>query len=308
MQRLALGVSYRGTAYQGWQSQASGRTVQDELERALCQFAAQPIRVHCAGRTDAGVHACNQVVHVDAPVERDTSSWVRGTNRYLPGDIAVQWCVPTAADFDARRSAVGRRYRYVLLQSAVRPAIELGACGWTFQQLDGAAMREAAACLLGEHDFSSFRAAECQALSPVKTLRGLDLGFAGRALSAQHLQLAHAAAGESAREVDDGDGREGASPAGAARAAPAQAPQAGYWRFDFDANAFLHHMVRNLVGCLVAVGSGRHPPSWMAQVLAARSRAVAAPTFAPDGLYFLGPYYDARHALPEHTPAMDWLP
>jgi tRNA pseudouridine38-40 synthase len=273
MHRLALGVSYRGTAYQGWQSQASGRTVQDELERALAQFAAQPIRVHCAGRTDAGVHACNQVVHFDAPVTRDVGSWVRGTNRYLPRDIAVQWCAPTTADFDARRSAIGRRYRYVLLQSAVRPAIELGACGWTFQNLDGPAMHEAAACLIGEHDFSSFRAAQCQALSPVKTLRGLDIGFTGRELAAQ--QRPHAT---------------------------------GYWRFEFDANAFLHHMVRNLVGCLVAVGSGRHPPSWMAQVLAARSRAVAAPTFAPDGLYFLGPYYDARHALPEHTPAMDWLP
>ncbi len=281
MQRLALGISYRGTAYQGWQSQASGRTVQDELERALCQFAAQPIRVHCAGRTDAGVHGCNQVVHLNTPVEREASSWVRGTNRYLPRDIAVQWCVPTCPDFDARRSAIGRRYRYVLLQSAVRPAIEFGACGWTFYALNAGAMREAAVCLVGEHDFSSFRAAQCQALSPVKTLRALKISFHGR----ETLQAHNAAA-----------------------ATPALPQQAGYWRFEFDGNAFLHHMVRNMVGCLVAVGSGRHPPGWMAEVLAARSRAVAAPTFAPEGLYFLGPYYDAVHALPEHTPAMDWLP
>ncbi len=282
MPRLALGVSYRGTAYQGWQSQASGRTVQDELERALSQFAGQaaeqPLRVHCAGRTDAGVHACNQVVHLDTPLQREPMSWVRGTNRYLPRDIAVQWCAPAAANFDARRSAIGRRYRYVLLQSAVRPALEVGACGWTFESLDEQAMRQAAACLLGEHDFSSFRAAQCQALSPIKTLRSLALSFSGHAAPAP--------------------------PGGG----PQRPSRAGYWRFDFDANAFLHHMVRNLMGCLVAVGSGRQTPEWMAQVLAARSREVAAPTFAPDGLYFLGPYYDARHAVPEHTPAMDWLP
>jgi tRNA pseudouridine38-40 synthase len=290
MQRLALGVSYRGTAYQGWQSQASGRTVQDELERALAQFAAQPIRVRCAGRTDAGVHACNQVVHFDAPVARDLGSWVRGTNRYLPRDIAVQWCVPTAADFDARRHAIGRRYRYVLLQSAVRPALEGGACGWTFYPLDAQAMREAAACLIGEHDFSSFRAAQCQALSPVKTLRALEISFQGRTAA-----TAISTATSTATDPERG-------------ATGVRAQPAGYWRFDFDANAFLHHMVRNLVGSLVAVGSGRQSVAWMAQVLAARSRAVAAPTFAPDGLYFLGPYYDAAHALPEHTPAMDWLP
>jgi tRNA pseudouridine38-40 synthase len=278
MQRLALGISYRGTAYQGWQSQASGRTVQDALEHALAQFAAQPIRVHCAGRTDAGVHACNQVIHFDTPLTRDAMSWVRGTNRYLPRDIAVQWCQPVAADFDARRSAIGRRYRYVLLQSAVRPALEGSACGWTFQELDGAAMRAAALCLVGEHDFTSFRAAECQALSPIKTVRALDISFSGRAVPAM--------------------------PGGG----PQRPTVAGYWRLDFDANAFLHHMVRNLVGSLVAVGGGREPVAWLAQVLAARNRALAAPTFAPDGLYFLGPYYDARHALPEHTPAMDWLP
>jgi len=259
--RLALGVSYRGGAYQGWQSQPSGQTVQDRLELALTSFADRPVSTLCAGRTDAGVHALNQVVHIDVDVSRETFSWVRGTNRYLPHDIAVQWCQPVDADFHARNSARGRRYAYLLLESPVRPAIESGAAGWTFRPLDGAAMEAAAALLLGEHDFSAFRAAECQAASPVKTLRAIDIH------------------------------RRGA-----------------YWRIEFDASAFLHHMVRNIMGCLLAVGSGNRPPAWMAEVLASRDRNQAAPTFAPDGLYFVGPYYDARHAIPERTPAMDWLP
>lgn len=259
--RVALGVSYRGGAYLGWQSQPGGRTVQDQLEAALSAFAAQRITTLCAGRTDAGVHALNQVVHVDAPVDRDAFSWVRGTNRHLPADIAVQWCLPVSAGFHARNSARGRRYRFVLLESPVRPALEQGLCGWVFRPLDGDAMRAAAAHLIGEHDFSSFRAAECQSPTPVKTLRSIDITQRG-----------------------------------------------AYWRFDVDGNAFLHHMVRNIMGCLVMVGSGRRPPDWMAQVLAARSREAAAPTFPPDGLYFVGPYYDAAHGIPDHVPAQDWLP
>jgi tRNA pseudouridine38-40 synthase len=259
--RVALGVGYRGAAYQGWQSQPGGRTVQDTLEHALSQFAATPVRTICAGRTDAGVHALNQVVHFDAPVAREVFSWVRGTNRYLPADIAVQWCRFVGDGFHARNSALGRRYAYLLLESPVRPALETGAVGWTFRPLDAHAMREAAALLIGEHDFSAFRAAECQAKSPVKTLRHIGIE------------------------------RRGA-----------------YWRFAFDASAFLHHMVRNIMGCLVAVGSGARPPGWMGEVLASRDRDAAAPTFPPDGLYFVGPYYDARHGIPERTPAMDWLP
>jgi tRNA pseudouridine38-40 synthase len=259
--RLALGVSYRGTAYQGWQSQPCGATVQDRLEAALTAFADQPLRTVCAGRTDTGVHAINQVVHVDAPVERELASWVRGTNRYLPADIAVQWCRAVGPDFHARNSARGRRYRYLLLESAVRPALETGLVGWVFRPLDGEAMRAAAQCLIGEHDFSSFRSAECQSPTPVKALREITID------------------------------RRGA-----------------YWRFDFHANAFLHHMLRNLMGCLVMVGQGSRPVGWMADVLAARSREAAAPTFAAAGLYFLGPYYDAVHGLPETNAALDWLP
>jgi tRNA pseudouridine38-40 synthase len=259
--RIAFGLSYRGAAYHGWQSQPDGRTVQDHVERALSAFADREVRTVCAGRTDTGVHALNQVVHLDTEVVREPFSWVRGTNRYLPADIAVQWCRPVEAGFHARNAARGRRYAYLLLESPVRPAIEHGAAGWVFRPLDGEAMRAAAALLLGEHDFSAFRAAECQAASPVKTLRRLDIH------------------------------RRGA-----------------YWRFEFDASAFLHHMVRNLMGCLIAVGQGGRAPEWVGEVLASRSRQQAAPTFPPDGLYFLGPYYDAALGLPEHTPAFDWLP
>ena len=259
--RLALGVSYRGGAYHGWQSQPDGVTVQDHLEQALSRLADQPVVTVCAGRTDTGVHAFNQVVHLDAPVSRDAFSWVRGTNRHLPSDIAVQWCRPVPPTFHARNHARGRRYRFLVLESPVRPALEHGVCGWVFRPLQAAPMREAAACLIGTHDFSAFRAAECQAASPVKELRAVGIA------------------------------RHGA-----------------YWCFDFDASAFLHHMVRNLMGCLVAVGSGRRPPGWMQEVLQARSREAAAPTFPADGLYFIGPYYDAGLGLPWQTPAMDWVP
>ena len=259
--RVTLGVGYRGQAYQGWQSQPGGRTVQDRLEAALAQFAGTPVRTLCAGRTDAGVHAINQVVHFDISVCREPFSWVRGSNRYLPDDIAVQWCRPVPDEFHARNDARGRRYRFVVLESAVRPALESGLAGWVMRPLDAEAMRDAAALLLGEHDFSSFRAAECQAASPVKSLRTIAIS------------------------------RRGA-----------------YWRFEFDANAFLHHMVRNIMGCLVTVGSGRQAPGWIGEVLAARDRRAAAPTFPADGLYFVGPYYDAAWTIPDHVPASDWPP
>ncbi|MBL8305964.1 MAG: tRNA pseudouridine(38-40) synthase TruA [Rubrivivax sp.] len=261
MPRIALGLSYRGQAYQGWQSQPGGNTVQDKVEAALSAFADQAVTTVCAGRTDAGVHALNQVVHVDAPVEREPFSWVRGTNRFLPPDIAVQWCQAVPGHFHARNSARGRRYRFVILESAVRPALEAGLAGWVFRPLSGEAMREAAAHLIGEHDFTSFRAANCQSPTPVKQLRKIAIEQRG-----------------------------------------------AYWRFDFDANAFLYHMVRNIVGCLVVVGQGRQPPGWMADVLAAKSRDAAAPTFPADGLYFVGPYYDAAFELQAHVPAFDWLP
>ncbi len=259
--RLALGLSYSGAAYRGWQSQPDRRTVQDRFEAALARFADLEVRSICAGRTDAGVHALNQVVHLDTDIVRETGAWVRGVNRYLPADIAVQWCRPVGDDFHARYSARGRRYVYLLLESAVRASIEHAAAGWTFRTLELDRMRAAAALLTGEHDFSAFRSAQCQAASPVKDMRSIRIR------------------------------RHGA-----------------YWRFDFDASAFLHHMVRNLMGCLVAVGAGRRDAAWLAQVLTSRDRSQAAPTFAAAGLYFAGPYYDAAHAIPTRTAAMDWLP
>ena len=259
--RWALGLAYAGSAYQGWQSQPGGLGIQDVLEAALAQFVGEPLRTLCAGRTDARVHALMQVVHFDVACEREAFSWVRGVNRYLPPDVAVHWARTVPETFHARASAISRRYAYVLWESPVRPSIDHGRVGWVFRALDASAMEAAARFLIGVHDFSSFRAAQCQAVSPVKHLMRLDIR------------------------------REGA-----------------YWRFDFEANAFLHHMIRNIMGCLIAIGQGLHGPDWMDEVLQARSRAVAAPTFSPHGLYFLGPVYDPAFGLPERTGAFDWLP
>ena len=168
--RIALGVSYNGSPYHGWQSQSCGNTVQDQLEAALTKFATQPISTLCAGRTDSGVHGLMQVVHFDTAIERTPASWVRGTNAFLPSPIAVQWAQAVPPEFHARASATARRYAYVVLQSPVRPSVEAGRVGWVHRPIDGDAIRAAAALLLGEHDFSSFRAAACQALSPVKTI------------------------------------------------------------------------------------------------------------------------------------------
>ena len=258
--RLALGISYNGQAYQGWQSQLSGLTVQDKLEAALGKFTGHRVSTLCAGRTDAGVHGLMQVVHFDTPLERATSSWVRGTNAFLPRDITVEWAQVMPPEFHCRASALSRRYAYLLLESPVRPSVDAGRVGWVFRPLDLAAMQQAATHLLGEHDFTSFRASACQALSPVKTLQRIDIS------------------------------RRGAS-----------------WRFEFEANAFLHHMIRNLMGCLLLVGQGKNSPDWVREVLLARDRNAAAPTFSPDGLYFLGPCYAPHWGLPERTPAFDRL-
>jgi tRNA pseudouridine38-40 synthase len=259
--RVALGITYHGQAYQGWQSQPSGQTVQDKLELALGKFTQERISTLCAGRTDAGVHALMQVVHFDTTKERTPIAWTRGTNAYLPRDIAVQWAAITGEAFHSRACAQSRRYAYVLLESPIRPSIEVGRVGWTFRALDHKSMQLAANMLLGEHDFTSFRAAECQAISPIKTMLDIQIS------------------------------RNGA-----------------YWRIEFEANAFLHHMIRNIMGCLVLIGQGKKPPEWMAQVLAARDRRAAAPTFSPDGLYFLGPRYAAEWNIPDRTPSFNGLP
>jgi tRNA pseudouridine38-40 synthase len=259
--RVALGISYNGRGYQGWQSQTSGKTIQDQLEKALGKFAAQKVSTLCAGRTDAGVHGIMQVVHFDTELKRDTYSWVRGTNANLPRDIAVQWAVLTPDAFHCRACATSRRYAYVLYESPIRPSVDHGRVGWAFRSLDGQAMQQAADVLIGEHDFTSFRASQCQALTPVKNLMEISMIKRG-----------------------------------------------AYWRIEFEATAFLHHMIRNIMGCLVLIGQGKKPAQWMAEVLAARDRRAAAPTFSPDGLYFLGPRYDPKWGIPDRTAAYDGLP
>ncbi|MFA6970400.1 MAG: tRNA pseudouridine(38-40) synthase TruA [Gallionella sp.] len=250
--RIALGVEYDGRPFCGWQSQPSGLTVQDTLQSVLSQIAAAPISVHAAGRTDTGVHGLEQVVHFDTEAVRPLSAWVRGVNTLLPASIAVRWAHPVSDEFHARFSAQGRSYRYLLINRSVRSAIHAGKTGWYHLPLDISLMREAAQCLLGEHDFSAFRAAECQAKSPVKYMNSIDIYQDGEMLV-----------------------------------------------FDLSANAFLHHMVRNLVGCLVYVGKGKYPPQWLAEVLAGRERRHAAPTFSPDGLYLRRIQYDAKWGLPQ---------
>lgn len=249
--RIALGLEYDGSAFHGWQIQPAGGTVQDALQAALLKIAGQTVDVVCAGRTDAGVHATGQVVHFDPPVERPLAAWVRGVNTFLPDAVAVRWAQPVASDFHARFSAHGRRYRYLLLNRPQRPGLWQGRVGWYHHPLDLDAMRQAACRLHGEHDFSAFRAAECQARSPVKTLRRAEVRRTGELLV-----------------------------------------------FDFEASAFLHHMVRNMVGSLVHVGQGRHSPEWIDQLLAERDRRRAAPTFAAAGLYLVGVEYAPHWGVP----------
>lgn len=261
--RIALGVSYNGQAYNGWQSQPNGNTVQDKLEAALGRFATQGVSTLCAGRTDAGVHGLMQVVHFDTALQRPETAWVRGTNTFLPPDIAVQWARAVPDAFHSRACATARRYAYVLLQSPVRPSVEAGRVGWVFNPLDGEAMRQAASCLIGEHDFTSFRASACQALTPVKTLHRIDITRRAVA-SAQHREM-----------------------------------ECCYWRFEFEGNAFLHHMVRNFAGVLMTIGAGERPSEWAAEVLAARDRRAGGVTAHPYGLYLVRVEYPEEFVLPE---------
>ncbi|WP_301100958.1 tRNA pseudouridine(38-40) synthase TruA [Propionivibrio sp.] len=249
--RFALGVEYDGSAFHGWQKQPGAPTVQDVLEAALQRIAGAPVKVVCAGRTDAGVHATGQVVHFDTLVERPLSAWVRGVNTFLPLTVSVRWARPVGDDFHARFSAYGRCYRYLLLNQLQRTGVWHGRAGWYHHPLEVGRMQQAAALLLGEHDFSAFRAADCQAKSPLKTMRYACVRRCGEMIV-----------------------------------------------FDFEAGAFLQHMVRNLVGSLVYIGQGKHPPEWMAKLLAAGDRRLAAPTFSAAGLYLVGVKYESQWRLP----------
>jgi tRNA pseudouridine38-40 synthase len=256
--RIALALEYDGSRFLGWQTQPGGGTVQDALQEALGAIAGERIGVTCAGRTDRGVHALGQVVHFDTGAARPESAWVRGANALLPESVAVQWAQAVPPEFHARYGARERSYRYVLINRAVRPALAARHAGWFHLPLDVAAMRAAARHLVGEHDFSAFRSAECQAKSPVRTLLALDIETRGERID-----------------------------------------------FVLRANAFLHHMVRNIVGTLVTVGKGKQPPAWAGAVLEARDRARAAPTFPAQGLYLERVAYEASWGLPQQaSPAL----
>ncbi|WP_376691525.1 tRNA pseudouridine(38-40) synthase TruA [Wenzhouxiangella sp. EGI_FJ10409] len=249
--RLAAGIEYDGSGFYGWQTQRQSPTVQACLEAALGRVADHPVRVHCAGRTDTGVHAHCQVVHFDTQAVRRERAWVLGTNTHLHPGISVHWVRPVDDDFHARFSATRRRYRYRMLNRWVRPAIERGRVAWVRQPLDAERMHAAARALLGEHDFTSFRAVGCQAKSPVREIHHLSVTRRGSEVV-----------------------------------------------IDIEANAFVYHMVRNVAGTLIPVGTGDRAVSWPGEVLAAVDRTRAGPTAPAEGLYFVAPSYPEHGYLP----------
>jgi len=259
MTRWAAAVEYLGTQYSGWQTQAGRPSVQGALEAALASIADHPVATICAGRTDAGVHALGQVVHFDSGSARSPYAWLLGTNSRLNPDVSLSWVQPVDEDFDARRSAFARRYRYVIHNQRGRSALLVGRASWIPNALDAEPMHRAAQHLLGENDFSAFRAAECQSNTPMRNVQ--EVGIFRR-----------------------GD----------------------FVVMDIRANAFLHHMVRNIMGALLEIGQGKRPETWTAELLAGRDRTRAGVTAPAQGLYFLGPEYPERFGVP--GPAHPWFP
>ncbi len=250
--RIAIGLEYDGRGFCGWQSQPSGCGIQDSLEKAVAEIAGEKITLTAAGRTDTGVHASFQVAHFDVMAERPITAWVRGVNTFLPEGVAVTWAKAVPADFHARFAVEERGYRYVLLNHPTRPGLMAGKVGWHHRPLDERVMQLAAEKLLGRHDFSAFRAAECQAKSPEKEMRQANVSRQGDFLVC-----------------------------------------------DFRADGFLHHMIRNIMGCLVHVGAGQAAPGWMEELLVRKDRTRAAPTFMADGLYLSHIRYPSRFDLPD---------
>ena len=269
--RVALGLQYDGSAYCGWQTQVNQPTIQDELEKAITSFVGNdsrnphPLRVITAGRTDTGVHALGQVVHFDVEVERENWSWVRGVNTFLPDSIVVNWAQPVPENFSARYSAYQRTYIYALHAGPCRSPMAADLAGYVMLPAEHwfnvDAMRQAAECLIGEHDFTSFRSSECQSKTPVKTMYSMEI-------------------------ISD----------------------APWLYFKIKGNAFLHHMVRNLVGSFIQIGVGKQKAEWMAEVLAARDRSIAAPTFSPAGLYLAQIAYPDEFCIPKPWLGNSWLP
>lgn len=251
MSRIAVGLEYDGSAYAGWQMQASARSIQSVVETAVSQVADHPVAVTCAGRTDAGVHAIGQVLHFDSEALRSERAWALGTNTNLPNDVAVLWAREVAADFHARYSATARTYRYVILNRGSRPALARQRVCWIHAPLDGQRMQRGAGHLIGEHDFSAFRAAECQSRTPLRRVERIEVRRSG-----EHVII------------------------------------------EVTANAFLHHMVRNIAGVLIEIGSGEAEPEWAGAVLASRDRTTAAMTAPAGGLYLIRVTYPDRFGLP----------
>ncbi len=256
MARIALGIEYDGGAYSGWQQQAHARSVQGALQEALGSVAAHPVELTAAGRTDAGVHALMQVAHFDSGVSRPDHAWALGGTAAAADDLTVLWAREVPDHFHARHSALSRTYVYRVLNRSLRPALDRDRVCWVRRPLDAAAMQRAAQPLLGEHDFSSFRAAECQSSTAMRRLLEATVERSGETV-----------------------------------------------RITVRANAFLHHMVRNLAGSLLLVGAGQRAEGWIAEVLEARDRTLAGPTAPPQGLYFAGVEYPAEFDLPSRPQA-----
>lgn len=249
--RMALGIEYDGHDFYGWQSQGNLLTVQSCLEQALSQIADEKIQVYCAGRTDAGVHATGQVVHFETNAHRDLRAWTLGANSHLPRSVAVTWVKEVDDQFHARFSALSRRYRYIIYNHSIRPAILAHRVTWYYHLLDVVAMENAGQFLLGELDFSSFRSAECESKTPMRNVHFIRVTRHG------HFVV-----------------------------------------IDIQANAFLHHMVRNITGVLMRIGSGKKKPEWAKEVLEAKDRRVAAETAPANGLYLCQVQYPASYSFP----------
>lgn len=249
--RIALGVEYDGAHFCGWQSQPQKCGVQDSIEVAIKHISHQSVRIHAAGRTDAGVHALMQVVHFETEVTRPLSAWVRGVNAFLPSSIRVIWAHDVDDGFHARFSATQRHYQYLLVNQPTASAVHADKAGWYHLPLNVSAMQAAIIYLQGEHDFSAFRASECQAKTPIRNLTAATVAIYGESIV-----------------------------------------------FNFSANAFLQHQVRNMVGALIYVGNGKYPPEWIKGLLAEKNRTLSPPTFSPNGLYLTGVVYDAKYNLP----------
>lgn len=258
--RIVLGIEYDGSAYSGWQWQTKYRNVQHVIQVALSKIANHPVIVTCAGRTDTGVHALEQVIHFDTTSHRELHTWTLGGNSYLPDDVRITWAQQAIGDFHARYSAIARFYRYIILNRPIKSALLRQQVTWCYAPLNADMMHEAAQYLIGQHDFSSFRAQGCQSVSPCRAMHFIDVYREGEKVI-----------------------------------------------IDISANAFLHHMVRNIAGVLMAIGSGKEPVDWTRHLLNVKDRKLGGITASPDGLYLGAVYYPEHYGIAKH-PVFNKLP